>query len=1181
MKRWEVFVCKRLPVLLGILFLLCGARESFAVKLKLGLYDGDKTTTTQFSATQSTYPWFTETTAKELVHMKLGIKTDTGSVGISSFQVTITFDKDYFEVADSNGTKVTSITGISPYFAVATGNPCVDVLNTVDYTTGTIKFVAWVPAQGLCYASGASALTASSSAPAMVMDFYLKPLKGSNGVEKPIKIDDTSDNTFVNDTNDVTYSKDDSSLLLETNHGTTGYKFKIKPLPPTLAAPVATNTKITLTWTGNDATATKYNVYRGKTTTSGAAEPTSFTKLTTQDLTVLTYDDSTIKWDGQFTKYWYKVVAKDTAATAQESCASPSYAQCAAKSVTDLNVPVVASFDASSTVFDKAQVSATLDEPGYIKANYSCPTCATPVNNQDTAYGSFSNAGKPAAALPAFASADEGKTVTFKVKAKDAAGNEMTDYTAEKTFTITTCKETAKPTLTTPASSISCPSSVVVTWDTGANASDSTIYYSKTQFADLKAEFVKGTSGVFKCNDPSLVKSPTNHSLSVPECGGNPALDAGIDYFYQICSANCFDENCSASTNKFKLDVALNVTHACSTIDANSGQAFNLSATYTGGCAPVNASVKFADTADNVVANPQIEPMTDASGTFTGSVPSTFIQDPLTEFKYFIYVEDAAGTKAVKPTGADTNGTAACTVKVKTGTLCGTPAASCTNTSVPVGQAATVNLSITSGTAPYTCDLYFGASSSSVTEKINSAAKSVSADGSYQETIPAAKTATAGTYFFKSSCTDSCTDGGPKTAESSPCQLTVGGEIELSTVSGSVKAGDTNAAFEGATVKLIDTTTSNSTGVCDDADGIGADCTTGADGAFRFKEVQTTSTSGKYRVTVTATGYSSKLVDVPPVTTAGVSVGEIILDKTTKITGKCTDSKTNSGISGLKVKVVHGTTGAKSEVATDANGDFSVENLTTGTYSVDVDVAGTKYKKPATQNITVPPDGLANFSLEPSPVTTVAIAPATKSIGFNEQAAFYVDKVLTGSGASLPKTPVEWDISNISALGTVSYSDGNKTILLFKSSTTEGSGVLTVTKVGGEDVPAGSVSTATITITPTLAVKEIKLLMPVTSGTNITASNTMKKPISKDVGYVIIQSEVTQSNVSVVYKIYNMQGRLMKVLNADPVTQQANWDCTDANGARLPNGIYIVQAEASGGGQNAHAGKPKTIGCLW
>lgn len=1187
MKRWGVFACKRLPGLLVFLFLLCFARESFAAptKVKLGLYDGDKTSPTQFTSTaQTVSPWFAETAAKELVHVKLGIKTDKDTLNVQSFQVTITFDKDYFEVTDANGTKVNSITGVSPYFPVATGNPCVDVVNTVDYALGKITYVAWVPAQGLCYASGASALTASSSVPAMVMDFYLKPLKGTNGAEKNIKIDDASESSFVNDTNDVTYSKDDGSLLLESNHGTTGYKFKIRPIPPSLAVPVATNTKVTLNWTGNDTTATKYNVYRGKTTTSGAAEPTSFTKQTTTDLTATTYEDTTISWDGQFTKYWYKVVAKDapTTGTAVESCTStpsPPYSQCVTQGVVDTLDPTLQTFDVSSTVFSQVKITATLDEPSFIKAMYSCGACQTPVTNKETAYQpattpsksptvALSTSGDPKLPTTDFVAADEGKTVTYKIKAKDAAGHELAGFSAEKSFTITTCTETSAPPIDLPiTAAVSCPDKMDISWKTGGSSSDSTVYYSKdANIPSLKDAFATNAN-VYKCTDPLNTKDhkvTVNTSCTNKDGTSAASLQTGLTYFYQVCSSNCFGENCSNSSNTFTFNVAMTLTHACPTAPTIKDTAFSLPATtLSGGCSPT-ATVFYAADQTALKDSPKTLLMDSAGGSsYAADIPGSDVVPP--EFYYYIKAEDATQT-SVSPPLANTDATKACKVSVVEITSCPTMTLSCNDKTVKVGQDAVVNFTLSGGTADYQCDLYFGTVKTVVTEKLNT--KTVTS--SYTDTISASKTPEAKDYFFKGECTDACTPTAVK-ATSSVCTLTVQTEtVTTATVKGTVKASDTSLPLEGATVKLKNASSDNDV----------ASTTTGADGTFSFAGITATTGSPAYRIVVTASGYSTSTLNVNTVSAPETNVGEIILAKTTKIAGKCTNSKTGAPISGLIVKITSTITGQSFAVQTNTLGEYSQEDLQAGTYSVEVDVKGTAYRTPDKQTVTVPPDGLADFSLDPSPVVTVTIKPSSKFMGFNEKTSFELEDVLTASGAALPKTPVEWDISNLTSLGTISYSDGNKTILLFTSGTKEGSAVITVTKVAGEDVPAGAVSTALLTVTKTLAVKEIKLLMPVIGG-KITDDIPMKKPISKDVGYVIIQSEVTLSNVSVLYKIYNMQGRLMKILSADPQTLEARWDCMDESNARVPNGIYIIQAEASGGGQTAHPVKPKAVGCLW
>ena len=127
-------------------------------------------------------------------------------------------------------------------------------------------------------------------------------------------------------------------------------------------------------------------------------------------------------------------------------------------------------------------------------------------------------------------------------------------------------------------------------------------------------------------------------------------------------------------------------------------------------------------------------------------------------------------------------------------------------------------------------------------------------------------------------------------------------------------------------------------------------------------------------------------------------------------------------------------------------------------------------------------------------------------------------------------------------------------------------------------MPANTVSTGTVSVTPELVVREIKLESPLSGGSQ---GSVMKKPLTKDDGYVIIQSDVSHNNVSVTYRIYNLQGKLIKVLNGDPVTQKANWDCTDQNGTRLPNGIYIIQVEAQEGGKSATPAKPKAMTCMW
>ena len=197
--------------------------------------------------------------------------------------------------------------------------------------------------------------------------------------------------------------------------------------------------------------------------------------------------------------------------------------------------------------------------------------------------------------------------------------------------------------------------------------------------------------------------------------------------------------------------------------------------------------------------------------------------------------------------------------------------------------------------------------------------------------------------------------------------IKVKGASAIFTLSGIVKDAS-GSIISGATVTLNN----------------GMTTTSGSDGSYSFSGL----VAGTYDLTGTASGYESKTSSV---TISADAVQDIVLTvqatPTYTISGKVTGSDTKAGIDGATVTVTG--TGVSETKTTDANGDYSIIDLESGSYTVKIEAANYTAD---TQTVTI---GSVD---ETHDVELAAIVyPLTGKV------------VVYGTGAALPGVEVEID----------------------------------------------------------------------------------------------------------------------------------------------------------------------------
>jgi large repetitive protein len=166
------------------------------------------------------------------------------------------------------------------------------------------------------------------------------------------------------------------------------------------------------------------------------------------------------------------------------------------------------------------------------------------------------------------------------------------------------------------------------------------------------------------------------------------------------------------------------------------------------------------------------------------------------------------------------------------------------------------------------------------------------------------------------------TDTVPETAQTLDIVLNA---IKYSSISGTVKDSVTGNAIAGAIISMGTGTTSKRD-------------TTDADGKYTIDSVAT----GVYRISVSATDYSTKTIsDTVPATAQTL---DIILSPTItgSVSGTVTDSATGKGIEGAIVSIGTGMGAATRADTTDADGKYTLAKVATRTtsYTIQVSAAG-------------------------------------------------------------------------------------------------------------------------------------------------------------------------------------------------------------------------------------------------
>ena len=183
-------------------------------------------------------------------------------------------------------------------------------------------------------------------------------------------------------------------------------------------------------------------------------------------------------------------------------------------------------------------------------------------------------------------------------------------------------------------------------------------------------------------------------------------------------------------------------------------------------------------------------------------------------------------------------------------------------------------------------------------------------------------------------------------------------EVELDRSTGSVSGSVTDAVgdpVENPTVTLV--------GINGNDDSLEAPVRD--DGMIDFSGVPT----GDYRVTVTAPGYVTSESEIK-VTGQGSNAVDVKLQReTASVSGKVTDPD-GSGVAGVTVSA------GDLSAQTDANGNYSIAGVPTGTTTIEVTASPTQYLRPAPQQKNVTVNGVeVNFPLALKPTSTPKPSP--------------------------------------------------------------------------------------------------------------------------------------------------------------------------------------------------------------
>jgi hypothetical protein len=158
----------------------------------------------------------------------------------------------------------------------------------------------------------------------------------------------------------------------------------------------------------------------------------------------------------------------------------------------------------------------------------------------------------------------------------------------------------------------------------------------------------------------------------------------------------------------------------------------------------------------------------------------------------------------------------------------------------------------------------------------------------------------------------------------------------LSSVAGTVTDSSDDAALSGAIVTLRAGTGTGGTTQRDTAD---------ADGAYSFDNV----TTGTYTVSASAAGYTAKSSSVTLGATAQTVDFKLVAVQISSIEGVVTDSSDDAVLAGaiVTLRTGTGTGGTTQRDTTDADGAYSFDSVTTGTYTVSVSATGYTAKSSA------------------------------------------------------------------------------------------------------------------------------------------------------------------------------------------------------------------------------------------
>lgn len=1094
----------------------------------------------------------------------------------------INFDKDTFQVVDVDGNSVNALPStIQPdtYRTLIVENVVNNILGTIKFTAGTSSTV---------------------SGPQNIGIVILKPIKGKTGATTcpggPFCFDKTNSGVLENFDTEI---KDPTLTFSDP-------KVDVRPLPPSgfaFACAPDCNHNIALSWTASTDAGNppKYKIYKAKTSTFGdtlcsaAPDGTRYgTNIGGTNLTATACaddgdnlncndDGKVIPWNTSDSCYYYKVTALNGAIESVKTSTALKVGPDAwAPVVTAASIQAVNLCDNGATITwttgtDKSATTDTVQHSLDADVSGSDPKVTAVKSSTTSATHSVNLTGLTA-----------GTTYFYKVESKDKANN-TSGFVAGTTDSFATTNGTpcVKPTIcgtgSPPAATTDCTTDaekITFTWKTNADSACTGADVAGNSMVSLDTTSVTcGSQNA--CTLPELqtghafVLDPTSskdHTVIVTKdeiiTQGEDTAPLGKALKYRLASENGAGIYSTTEATVTFCSPPLTITHTTAT-SATASTALPLTITTAGGKTPYTTQKVFY-CSNTSCTNPSPSPIDPApsdwksvniSGT-TASIPAADVcpvSTTDTNLYYYVKVTDSTPSTlyfawvggAGGPTQDPAGGTP---IAVPVTGTCGGP---------PPPTTVDITLSIKDSTNQTAL------TGVGVNPALNS--QTTVNDGQ------AITGVTPGSYTFSKAGYNallvSITASGAVTVSLNPTSLPTG-NLEVN-----VKESATgNAPIAGATVSVT-----GCTSVSGQTDSTG-----------QYKN--TAVPAGSCTISVTAaTGYLLPSSQTKTVTAGATTTTEFLLDKAGAIICEAKDKNTSALINNLTCEALKsGESTAKTCVTGkdgQGTGKCKIDGLASGTYSVGI--SGTSannegYDSCCAAGTTAPKINVTlssgetktqSFSLIPLPVSTLTITPGAYSLapGTSLQLkAVGRDK----NGNTVTLSSIGWAFTNTS-VGTIT---GTGETAIFQAIA---DGVGRIGRKGdsakSEDVNdlfidvngIGLASrfvnigvSVSITISSTQAVQQVQLKARETGQT--TLSN-VQGPFRAKHTTGILGFKLTQQSpiAQVTVKIYTLHGNLVKtIITNSAVTCTtdalvcAEWDFTDNQGRKVPNGVYMYQMDA-------------------